>query len=62
MDVPIGHKIALTDIKAGDTVWKYGQDIGKAVADDRQGRARPRPQSQDQAVVSAMADQRQIAI
>ena len=32
MDVPIGHKIALVDIKAGDTVWKYGQDIGKAVA------------------------------
>ncbi len=37
MDVPIGHKIALTDIKKGDTVWKYGQDIGKAVADIRQG-------------------------
>jgi (2R)-sulfolactate sulfo-lyase subunit alpha len=33
MDVPIGHKVALTDIKRGDTVWKYGQDIGKAVAD-----------------------------
>jgi (2R)-sulfolactate sulfo-lyase subunit alpha len=32
MDVPIGHKIALTDIKAGDTVVKYGEDIGKAVA------------------------------
>ena len=32
MDVPIGHKIALTDIKKGDTVWKYGQDIGIAVA------------------------------
>ena len=32
MDVPIGHKVALVDIKAGDTVWKYGQDIGKAVA------------------------------
>jgi len=32
MDVPIGHKVALTDIKAGDTVWKYGQDIGKAIA------------------------------
>ena len=32
MDVPIGHKIALTDIKSGDTVVKYGQDIGKAVA------------------------------
>ena len=37
MDVPIGHKIALTDIKKGDTVWKYGQDIGKAVADIRKG-------------------------
>jgi len=32
MDVPIGHKVALVDIKAGDTVLKYGQDIGKAVA------------------------------
>ena len=37
MDVPIGHKIALVDIRAGDTVWKYGQDIGKAIADIRQG-------------------------
>lgn len=31
-DVPIGHKVALQDIEAGDTVWKYGQDIGKAIA------------------------------
>jgi len=37
MDVPIGHKVALTDIKRGDTVWKYGQDIGKAVADIAKG-------------------------
>jgi (2R)-sulfolactate sulfo-lyase subunit alpha len=37
MDVPIGHKVALTDIKNGDTVYKYGQDIGKAVADIRKG-------------------------
>jgi (2R)-sulfolactate sulfo-lyase subunit alpha len=37
MDVPIGHKVALTDIKKGDTVWKYGQDIGKAVADIAKG-------------------------
>ena len=37
MDVPIGHKVALVDIKKGDTVWKYGQDIGKAVADIKQG-------------------------
>jgi len=33
MDVPIGHKIALTEIRKGDTVWKYGHDIGVAVAD-----------------------------
>ena len=37
MDVPIGHKIALTDIKKGDTVWKYGHDIGVAVADIAKG-------------------------
>jgi (2R)-sulfolactate sulfo-lyase subunit alpha len=37
MNVPIGHKIALTDIKKGDTIWKYGQDIGKAVADIKKG-------------------------
>jgi (2R)-sulfolactate sulfo-lyase subunit alpha len=32
MDIPIGHKVALVDIKKGDTIWKYGEDIGKAVA------------------------------
>jgi (2R)-sulfolactate sulfo-lyase subunit alpha len=37
MAIPIGHKIALTDIKKGATVWKYGQDIGKAVADIAKG-------------------------
>jgi (2R)-sulfolactate sulfo-lyase subunit alpha len=37
MDVPIGHKVALADIKKGDTVIKYGQDIGKAVADIAKG-------------------------
>jgi (2R)-sulfolactate sulfo-lyase subunit alpha len=30
MDVPIGHKVALTDIKKGDTIYKYGQDVGVA--------------------------------
>jgi (2R)-sulfolactate sulfo-lyase subunit alpha len=30
--VPLGHKIALADIKKGDTVLKYGHDIGKATA------------------------------
>jgi len=36
-DVPIGHKVALTDIKSGDTVWKYGQDIGVAKANIAKG-------------------------
>ncbi len=31
-DVPIGHKVALTDLKVGDSVTKYGQDIGRIVA------------------------------
>jgi (2R)-sulfolactate sulfo-lyase subunit alpha len=29
---PIGHKIALKDLAVGDTVIKYGEDIGKIVA------------------------------
>ena len=35
--VPIGHKVALRDLKAGATVIKYGQDIGRIVADVCQG-------------------------
>ena len=31
-DVPIGHKIALTDVADGDTAIKYGEDIGRFVA------------------------------
>jgi len=31
-DIPIGHKVALRDYRAGDTVIKYGVDIGKVVA------------------------------
>ena len=31
-DVPIGHKVALADIKKGDTITKYGQDVGVAKA------------------------------
>ena len=31
-DVPIGHKIALKDLAVGDTVIKYGEDIGKVIA------------------------------
>ncbi|MGQ0664597.1 MAG: UxaA family hydrolase [Pseudomonadota bacterium] len=36
--VPLGHKIALTDIRKGDTVLKYGHDIGRAVAAIAKGR------------------------
>ena len=30
--IPIGHKVALRDMATGDTVFKYGIDIGKVVA------------------------------
>ncbi|MFO1313695.1 MAG: SAF domain-containing protein [Burkholderiales bacterium] len=30
-DIPIGHRAALKDIAVGDTVVKYGVDIGKVV-------------------------------
>lgn len=30
-DIPIGHKVALRDMAVGDTVWKYGIDMGKVV-------------------------------
>ena len=36
-DIPIGHKVALTTFKIGDTVIKYGQDIGKIVKDVAKG-------------------------
>src|SRR5579872_335525 len=35
--VPLGHKIALRDIRSGDTVLKYGHDVGRAVADIGKG-------------------------
>ena len=31
-DIPIGHKLAIREIKSGDTIIKYGVDIGRAVA------------------------------
>ena len=36
--VPLGHKIALGDIKKGDTVVKYGHDIGMASSPIGKGR------------------------
>ena len=31
-DIPIGHKLAIRELKANDTVIKYGVDIGRSVA------------------------------
>jgi (2R)-sulfolactate sulfo-lyase subunit alpha len=36
-DIPIGHKVALQDMSPGDTVWKYGVDMGRVVAPIRAG-------------------------
>ncbi len=36
-DIPLGHKIALRDLKQGDTVIKYGHDIGRVTADIKAG-------------------------
>ena len=36
-DIPIGHKVALTDLAEGDTVIKYGEDIGRVVASAAKG-------------------------
>ena len=36
-DIPLGHKVALKDMATGDTVIKYGADIGKVVEPIRTG-------------------------
>ncbi len=36
-DIPIGHKVALAALKDGDTVIKYGEDIGRMVAAAKPG-------------------------
>ena len=36
-DIPIGHKVALKDLAAGDTVIKYNVDIGRVVAPIKAG-------------------------
>jgi len=36
-DIPLGHKVALKDHAVGDTVYKYGEDIGKVVAEIKKG-------------------------
>ena len=36
-NIPLGHKIALKDFKEGDTILKYGHDIGKVVKNIKKG-------------------------
>ncbi len=36
-DIPLGHKIALTDLANGDKVIKYGFPIGRTVASVEKG-------------------------
>ena len=36
-EIPLGHKIALQDFKKGDTILKYGHDIGKVIAPIKKG-------------------------
>ena len=36
-EIPLGHKIALTELKAEDSVIKYGHDIGRVVFDIQTG-------------------------
>ena len=36
-EILLGHKIALQDLKEGDTIIKYGHDIGKVVKSIKKG-------------------------
>ncbi len=36
-EVPLGHKVALRELKVGDTVIKYGHDIGRVTASIQAG-------------------------
>ena len=51
-DIPLGHKIALTQFKKDDSVIKYGHDIGRVVAEHQDRRTRSHSQSENQEVVT----------
>jgi len=36
-DIPLGHKIAMSDHRVDESVIKYGADIGRVVADIKKG-------------------------
>ena len=36
-EIQLGHKIAMIDLSVGDTILKYGHDIGKVVKSIKKG-------------------------
>ena len=36
-EITLGHKIAMADLSEGDTILKYGHDIGKVVKNIKKG-------------------------
>jgi len=36
-EIPLGHKIAMIELKEGDTILKYGHDIGKVIKSIKKG-------------------------
>ena len=36
-EIPLGHKIAMADLSEGDTIIKYGHDIGKVIKAIKKG-------------------------
>ena len=36
-EIPLGHKIAMSDLNEGDTIIIYGHDIGKVVKSIKKG-------------------------
>ena len=36
-EIPLGHKIAMVNLNEGDTILKYGHDIGKVVKSIKKG-------------------------
>jgi (2R)-sulfolactate sulfo-lyase subunit alpha len=36
-EIQLGHKIAMVDLNEGDTILKYGHDIGKVIKSIKKG-------------------------
>ena len=36
-EIPLGHKISMVDLNEGDTILKYGYDIGKVIKPIKKG-------------------------